>query len=106
MQTYPIPMVPGPVAVPEAVRQVYLGDIGFDISSRNQDGVIFGGIGKALIDRIERMIHASVFNTTDICLIDINDRHIRFVRETRSSQRFVSIDVAIVIAVCIEWIRI
>ena len=77
MQTYPIPMVPGPVAVPEAVRQVYLQPYGsgdletefIDLYSRTQKQlkVILGTRDDIVIQSGEGML--ALWSALKSCLV-------------------------------------
>ena len=77
MQTYPIPMVPGPVAVPEAVRQVYLEPYGsgdletefIDLYSRTQKKlkVILGTRDDIVIQSGEGML--ALWSALKSCLV-------------------------------------
>ena len=77
MQTYPIPMVPGPVAVPEAVRQAYLEPYGsgdletefIDLYSRTQKRlkVILGTRDDIVIQSGEGML--ALWSALKSCLV-------------------------------------
>jgi len=77
MQTYPIPMVPGPVAVPETVRQVYLEPYGsgdletefIDLYSRTQKQlkVILGTRDDIVIQSGEGML--ALWSALKSCLV-------------------------------------